>query len=83
MIKLVAFHPTCNQEAYPMDIYQKLSDWLVPTLLGAGIYQLQRIAGELKTIGRDLAIVATRVDAHEQRIDRVEEKVGVACAGSR
>lgn len=55
-----------------MEIYQKLSDWLVPVLIGAAIAQLRAIAGEMKEISKALAVAITKVDAHEQRIQRLE-----------
>lgn len=57
-----------------MDIYQKLSDWLVPLLIGAAIAQLRAIASEMKEISKSLAVAITKVDAHEQRIQRLEER---------
>jgi hypothetical protein len=57
-----------------MEIYQKLSDWLVPVLIGAAIAQLRSIASEMREISKALAVAITKVDAHEQRIQRLEER---------
>ncbi len=56
-----------------MEIYEKIGDWLVPAFLGLAIVQLQTIANEIKKISVSLGIAVTRVDAHEQRIQAVEE----------
>lgn len=57
-----------------MEIYEKLGDWLIPALIAGAIYQLQKIASEIKEIHKSLAIFGTRVEEHARRIERLEEE---------
>ncbi len=57
-----------------MEIYEKLSDWVIPTLLTGSLYQLQKIAAEIKEITKALAIFGTRVEDHGRRIENLEEE---------
>lgn len=55
--------------------FMRVGDWVVPILLAAGIHYLQRIALEIKKINEALIAAVTRVEAHEQRLDKIEERV--------
>lgn len=53
----------------------KLGDWVVPAMLSAAIYWLRNIAGELKELGKTLAVAVATVDQHEKRIETLETKI--------
>lgn len=58
-----------------MDIYKKLTEWIIPVFLGAAIHYLQSISSEMKIISKSLAVAVERVDEHERRLANLEFKV--------
>lgn len=56
------------------DVLTKLGDWLVPALVGASIYYLRAISSAIQDLSRNLAVAVERVDSHERRIEKLEDR---------
>lgn len=56
----------------PSVTHQKLTEWLIPSLLGVLIAILGWMALTLTDISRSLAVAVTRIDELERRVANVE-----------
>ncbi len=54
--------------------HEKINDYVVPVCLGTAIYFLQSISVELKEMGKSLVVAVSKIDDHEKRIDRLEQR---------
>ncbi len=50
----------------------KITEWLMPALIGASIYYLQCITTEMKEMNHTLTVAVERVEQHERRIQALE-----------
>lgn len=54
------------------NVYEKLTDWIVPVLLAAACKILWDMQGELRSIAITSAVGAQRTSDHERRLDNLE-----------
>lgn len=52
----------------------KIGDWIFPALVGTAIFYLRNISTAIQDLSKSLAVAVARLDAHDKRISRLEEK---------
>lgn len=50
----------------------KFADYVLPALIGAGIYYLQTIAVDVRDMSKALAVSIEKIEQHDRRITTIE-----------
>jgi hypothetical protein len=58
-----------------LEFYKDMVAWIVPAMLVWAIHYLAEIAKSLSQIKTSLAVVVTKIENHEHRIARLEDRL--------
>lgn len=58
-----------------LELYKTFAQWLIPPVLAFAIHYLSQISKRLTEIAQSLAVVVSKIDEHDRRISRLEDKV--------